>query len=99
MHTTLRENTTKQFQVNNYNTKNPKNQLINTKGLKKLRTSQNIKEIGGAVGFDAAVNTGMEYIYQSGLIQTGVRENLDKFSLGYMPAAAWHSRMFLTPFH
>ena len=59
-----------------------KNQLMNTKGLKKLRTSQNIKEIIGAVGFDAAVNTGMEYIYQSGLIQTGVRDNMDKFSLG-----------------
>ena len=59
-----------------------KSQLLNTKGLKKLRTSQNIKEIGGAVAFDAAVNTGMEYIYQSGLIQTGVRENMDKFSLG-----------------
>jgi hypothetical protein len=59
-----------------------KNQLMNTKGLKKLRTSQNIKEIGGAVAFDTAVNTGMEYIYQSGLIQTGVRDNMDKFSLG-----------------
>tara|TARA_R110002020_G_scaffold276100_1_gene491396 strand:+ start:2439 stop:5894 length:3456 start_codon:yes stop_codon:yes gene_type:complete len=59
-----------------------KSQLMNNKGLKKLKTSQNIKEIGGAVAFDAAVNTGMEYIYQSGLIQTGVRDDIDKFALG-----------------
>ena len=54
---------------------------MNTKGLKKLKTSQNVKEIVGAVGFEAAVNTGMEYTYQSGLIQTGVRDNMDKYSL------------------
>jgi len=57
-------------------------QVLNTKGLKKLKSSQAVREIVGAAGFDAVVNSGMEYLYQTGLIQTGVRDNLDKFSLG-----------------
>jgi len=57
-------------------------QVLNTKGLKKLKSSQSVREIVGAAGFDAVVNSGMEYLYQTGLIQTGVRDNLDKFSLG-----------------
>ena len=57
-------------------------QALNGQGLKKLKTTGAFRELGVQAGFDSVVSVGMEYGYQSGLVQTGVQEDINRWSLG-----------------
>jgi len=57
-------------------------QALNGQGLKKLKTTGALRELGVQAGFDSVVSVGMEYGYQSGLVQTGVQEDVNRWSLG-----------------
>jgi len=62
--------------------------VMSSKGFKRLYTRGALAEIGTTVGIDAAVGAGTEYLYQSGLIKLGVRENFDKYSMGFAALGA-----------
>ena len=57
-------------------------ELLGTKGLKRLATKKALTEAGIAAGVDAAVTTGMEVLYQEGLIDVNVREKYDPYAIG-----------------
>ena len=62
--------------------------IMSSKGFKRLATKGALAEIGTTVGIDAAVGAGTEYLYQSGLIKLGVREDFDKYSMGFAALGA-----------
>ena len=57
-------------------------EILKGQGFKKLYTTSALREIGSSAAFDGAVGTGMEYLYQSGLVRTGVQEDIDKYAVG-----------------
>jgi len=56
--------------------------LLSSKGLKRLAQKGALAEIAAVTGIEAAVSVGMEYLYQDGLIELGVRDDYDKFAMG-----------------
>jgi hypothetical protein len=62
--------------------------VMSSKGFKRLATKGALAEIGTTVAIDAAVGAGTEYLYQSGLIKLGVREDFDKYSMGFAALGA-----------
>lgn len=62
--------------------------IMASNGIKRLATKGALTEIGTTVGIDAAVGAGTEYLYQNGLIKLGVREDYDKFSMGFAALGA-----------
>ena len=63
-------------------------QLLSSRGIKRLAQKGALAEIATTTGIDAAVNVGMEYLYQDGLIELGVREDFDKFAMGIAAVGA-----------
>ena len=63
-------------------------QLLSSRGIKRLAQKGALTEIATTTGIDAAVNVGMEYLYQDGLIELGVREDFDKFAMGIAAVGA-----------
>lgn len=57
-------------------------QALNGQGLKKLKTVGAFRELAAQGGFQAVVGVGMEYGYQSGLVQTNIQEKINRYSLG-----------------
>jgi len=70
-------------QVKNYSA-----QLLSSRGLKRLAQKGALTEIATTASIDAVVNVGMEYLYQNGLIELGVRDNYDKFAMGIAAVGA-----------
>ena len=70
-------------QVKNYSA-----QLLSSRGLKRLAQKGALTEIATTTSIDAVVNVGMEYLYQNGLIELGVRDNYDKFAMGIAAVGA-----------
>jgi hypothetical protein len=64
-------------QVKNYSA-----QLIGSKGLKRLAQKGALAEIAAVTSIETAVSVGMEYLYQDGLVELGVRDDYDKFAMG-----------------
>lgn len=56
--------------------------LLSSKGFKRLAQKGALAEIAATTGIEAAASVGMEYLYQDGLVELGVREDYDKFSMG-----------------
>jgi len=70
-------------QVKNYSA-----QLLSSRGLKRLAQKGALAEIATTTSIDAVVNLGMEYLYQNGLIELGVRDDYDKFAMGIAAVGA-----------
>ncbi len=70
-------------QVKNYSA-----QLLSSRGLKRLAQKGALAEIATTTSIDAVVNVGMEYLYQNGLIELGVRDDYDKFAMGIAAVGA-----------
>ncbi len=70
-------------QVKNYSA-----QLLSSRGLKRLAQKGALAEIATTASIDAVVNVGMEYLYQNGLIELGVRDDYDKFAMGIAAVGA-----------
>ena len=70
-------------QIKNYSA-----QLLSSRGLKRLVQKGALAEIATTTSIDAVVNVGMEYLYQNGLIELGVRDNYDKFAMGIAAVGA-----------
>lgn len=62
--------------------------VMASKGMQRLATKGALTEIGTTVAVDAAVGAGTEYLYQNGLIQLGVREDYDRYSMGFAALGA-----------
>jgi len=70
-------------QIKNYSA-----QLLSSRGLKRLAQKGALAEIATTTSIDAVVNVGMEYLYQNGLIELGVRDDYDKFAMGIAAVGA-----------
>ena len=62
--------------------------LLSSKSLKRLAQKGALAEIAAVTGVEAAVSVGMEYLYQDGLIELGVRDDYDKFAMGIAAVGA-----------
>ena len=51
-------------------------------GLQRLTTRQAITEVGVTTAVDAAAGAGTEFLYQRGLIETGVQEEVNRYAVG-----------------
>lgn len=56
--------------------------LSATKGFDRVLTRAGLAEVGTATFADAIINAGAETLYQRSLVQTGVKDEVDKYSVG-----------------
>ena len=51
-------------------------------GLERLATRQAVTEVGVTTALDAVAGAGMEYLYQTGLVETGVQGEVNRYAVG-----------------
>ena len=56
-------------------------------GLEKLASREGLREVVATVAFDAAAGSMSEYLYQTTLVDTGVQEDINKYSVGMAAVA------------
>lgn len=62
--------------------------IASTKGFQRLATSEGLREVAGTTAVDAIANVGTEFLYQKSLVETGVQEDINKYSVGIAAAAS-----------
>ena len=56
-------------------------------GLEKLASREGLREVMATVAFDAAAGSMSEYLYQTTLVDSGVQEDVNKYSVGMAAVA------------
>lgn len=51
-------------------------------GLQRLTTQQAVTEVATTTALDAVAGASMEYLYQTGLVETGVQDEVNRYSVG-----------------
>ena len=51
-------------------------------GLGRLANKQAVTEVGATTALDAVAGAGMEYLYQLGLMETGVQDEVNRYAVG-----------------
>jgi len=62
-------------------------QNVNKTGLEKLASREGVREVIATVAFDAAAGSLSEYLYQTTLVDSGVQEDINKYSVGMAAVA------------
>ena len=63
-------------------------QMASTTGGRRLLTKYGLAEVAGTTVADAIANSGMEFLYQKGLVQTGVQYEVNQNSVGLAALAS-----------